>query len=116
MDYPQHEPPGMEESFHWTNFEAHGVPTITLTHVMLVPDGKAWIVVQRQFYVSTGYNVEQAIAALLPTDSGTIVVYANRTSTDQITGFGGDMKRALGSRVLESQLESMFQRARKAVP
>jgi hypothetical protein len=114
-DYPRAKPPGTEESFRWTEFEAHDVPTIALTHVLLVPDGAAWVIAQRQFYVSTGYNAEQAIAGLLPMQSGTIVVYANRTSTDQITGFGGDMKRSIGSRVLESQLQTMFERARAAV-
>jgi hypothetical protein len=115
LNYPQARPPGTEETFRWSQFEAHDVPTIALTHAMLIPDGAAWIVLQRQFYVSTGYNIEQAIAAFLPTQSGTIVLYANRTSTDQITGFGGDMKRSIGSKVLESQLQSMFEKARAAV-
>jgi len=113
-EYPTGKPAGAQESFRWTQFDAHGVPTIALTHVFLVPDGDAWIAVQRQFYVSAGYNAEQAVAALLPSDSGTVVVYGNRTSTDQITGFGGGAKRSLGSKVLASQLESMFERARKA--
>lgn len=115
LNYPQAKPPGTEEAFRWSQFEAHDIPTIALTHVMLIPDGAAWIVLQRQFYVSTGYNVEQAIGAFLPTQPGTVVLYANRTSTDQITGFGGDMKRSIGSKVLESQLQSMFEKARAEV-
>lgn len=113
-DYPRSKPPGSEESFRWSQFDAHGTPTLALTHVLLVPDGDAWLVVQRQFYVSAGYNAEQAVAAFLPTQSGTVVVYGNRTSTDQITGFGGGMKREIGSSLLASQLRSMFERARAA--
>jgi hypothetical protein len=112
--YPQAQPPGTEESFHWSQFDAHGTPTIALTHALFIPDGDAWIVLQRQFYVSTGYNAEQAIAAFLPAQGGTVVMYANRTSTDQITGFGGGAKRSLGSKVLASQLEDMFGRLRAA--
>ena len=115
LSYPNGKPAGAEELFRWSHFEAHGVPTIALTHVLLIPDGDAWIVAQRQFYVSTGYNAEQAIAAFLPAQGGTIVVYGNRTSTDQITGFGGGTKRSLGSKVLASQLESMFEKARADV-
>jgi hypothetical protein len=115
LSYPNGKPPGTEEIFRWSQFDAHGVPTIALTHVLLVPDGEAWVVVQRQFYVSAGYNAEQALAAFLPSQGGTVVVYANRTSTDQITGFGGGTKRSLGSKVLASQLESMFEKARAAV-
>lgn len=116
LSYPNGKPPGTEEIFRWSQFDAHGVPTLALTHVLLVPDGAAWIVVQRQFYMSTGYNAEQAVAAFLPSQAGgTVVVYANRTSTDQITGFGGGTKRAIGSEMLASQLESMFEKARAAV-
>jgi hypothetical protein len=114
LSYPSGKPPGTEESFRWSHFEAHGVPTLALTHVLLVPDGAAWIVLQRQFYVSTGYNTEQAVAAFLPAKTGTVVVYANRTSTDQIMGFGAGTKRSLGSKLLASQLETMFEQARAA--
>jgi hypothetical protein len=114
-NYPNGKPPGTEEIFRWSQFDAHGVPTIALTHVLIVPDGEAYVVAQRQFYVSAGYNAEQAIAAFLPAQGGgTVVIYANRTSTDQITGFGGGTKRSLGSKVLASQLETMFEKARAA--
>lgn len=116
LSYPNGKPPGTQEIVRWSHFDAHGTPTIALTQVLLIPDGDAWIVAQRQFYASTGYNAEQAIAALLPAqDGGTVVVYANRTSTDQITGFGGGTKRSLGSKVLASQLETMFEKARARV-
>jgi hypothetical protein len=114
LSYPDAKPPGMEETFRWSHFDADGTPTLVLTHLMLVPDGKAWIAMERQFYVSTGYNAEQAVAAFLPSESGTVVVYTNRTSTDQIAGIGGRAKRSIGSKVLASQLEAMFERARAA--
>ena len=115
LSYPNGKPPGTEEVLRWSQFDAHGVPTIALTHVMIIPDGEAQILAQRQFYVSTGYNAEQAIVALLPSQGGTVVVYGNRTSTDQITGFGGGAKRSIGSEMLASHLESMFERARTRV-
>jgi hypothetical protein len=112
--YPSGKPPGADESFRWSQFDAHGTPTIALTHGLFIPEGDAWLVVQRQFYVSTGYNCEQAVAAFLPVQGGTVVVYGNRTSTDQITGFGGSTKRSLGSKILASQLEDIFQHVRGA--
>ncbi len=114
LDYPAKRPAGFGETYRWSQFDAHGVPTIAVTHGMFVPDGDAFLVVQRQFYVSTGYNCEQAIAAFVPTGSGTVVVYSNRTSTDQITGFGGGAKRSIGSKMLESQLRDMFQKIQGA--
>jgi len=112
LDYPNGKPPGTEDLLRWSYFEAHGEPTIVLTHDLYVPDGDAWVVAQRQFYASTGYNCEQAVAAFLPYEGGTAVLYGNRTSTDQVTGFGGDAKRSLGSRILASSLEKLFESAR----
>ena len=114
LNYPADKPTGTEEAFRWSHFEAHGVPTITLTHSVYVPDGDGWVVIQRQFYATTGYNCEQAIAALIPVKKGTLVVYANRTSTDQVTGFGGGAKRSIGSKMLASQLEGIFSKIQQS--
>lgn len=114
-EYPASKPAGAEENFRWTLFEANGVPTIALTHSLFIPDGDAWAVMQRQFYVSAGYNSMEAVAGFLPSQSDTIVAYAGRTSTDQVEGIGGGTRRSLGSRVLASQLESMFEKARAQV-
>ena len=88
------------------------MPTLALTHSLYVPEGDAFVVAQRQFYVSGGYNCEQGLAALLPMKTGTLVVYSNRTSTDQVTGFGGGAKRSIGSKLLGSQLEELYQKVR----
>jgi hypothetical protein len=114
LDYPAKKPAGFTEAYRWSQFDAHGVPTIALTHGMFIPEGDAFLVVQRQFYVSAGYNCVQAIVAFVPTGSGTIVAYGNRTSTDQITGFGGGAKRSIGNEMLESQLQGMFEKIRGA--
>ncbi|MGH8470805.1 MAG: hypothetical protein ACREVY_18155 [Gammaproteobacteria bacterium] len=108
LAYPSSKPSGFEEVFDWSHYQAHGVPTIALTHTLFIPEGPAWVVVQRQFYVSGGYNCEQSISAFLPMQHGTLVVYTNRTSTDQVTGFGGSAKRAIGSKLLASELEKLY--------
>jgi hypothetical protein len=112
LGYPKGKPAGTEEVFRWSLISAHGDPTLVLTQNVYVPDGDAWIVMQRQFYVSTGYNCEQAVAAFLPVKGGTAVFYGNRTSTDQVTGFGGGAKRSIGSKVLANQLEDLFEKVR----
>jgi hypothetical protein len=115
QSYPQGKPAGAKEIFRWTLMEAHGVPTVTLTHGLLAPEGDSWISIQRQFYVSTGYNCEQALAAFLPVQTATVVAYGNRTSTDQVAGFGGGAKRSIGSRMLASQLQGLFEKLRTTV-
>jgi hypothetical protein len=115
LTYPDSVPEGTEETYRWSYLEAHGEPTIVLTHNLYIPDGEAWIVFQRQFYVSEGYNCEQAIAAFVPVDRGTAVFYINRTSTDQVSGFGGGVKRSIGSKLLSSQLKALFEKFRSTV-
>jgi len=108
IGYPKSKPPGTEEAYRWSYIDAHDEPTIVLTHSLYVPEGGSWMVVQRQFYVSRGYNCEQAIAAFVPVTEGTAVFYINRTSTDQVAGFGGGAKRSIGSKLLASELEALY--------
>ena len=58
-------------------------------------------------------HAEQAIAAILPAQGGTIVVYSHHTSTDQVAGFGGSAKRSIGSKLMSSQLQGIFERVQK---
>lgn len=112
LAYPKGKPGDIQETFRWQQILAHGEPTLILAHNFALPDGDAWVVVQRQLYVSTGYNCEQAVAAFLPIQDGTAVFYANRTSTDQVTGFGGGAKRSIGGKVLAGQLQELFEKVR----
>ena len=70
---------------------------------------------QRQYYVSTGYNAEQAVAGFLPAQGGTVVGYAAHAFTDQVAGFGGSMKRSIGRRVMADQMKKLFEAGRKQV-
>lgn len=112
--YPDAPAPGFEEGFNWVSYRAHGTPVFILTHGFSMQDGDVIAVCQRQFYVSASYNVEQAVAGFLPVKEGTVVLYVNRTSTDQVTGFGGSAKRSIGSKLLASQLEGLFTSLQKA--
>jgi hypothetical protein len=71
--------------------------------------------VQRHYYVSTGYNIVQAIAGFLPVKEGTLVICVNRTSTDQLAGFGNATKRTIGQKLMAGELKKLFEKARAAV-
>lgn len=108
MHYPAERVPGTREVYRWEHFKVDGVPTIALTHGMSVPNGGAFLVLQRQFYVSEGFNCEQAIVALLPVEGGTMVIFSNHTSTDKVEGFPNGIKRSIGRGIVAKQLESLF--------
>jgi hypothetical protein len=114
LDYPNGKPEGFEEQFHWRKLDAHGSPTIVLNHAIAVPSGDGFAAAQRQFYVNRGFNAEQSVVALIPVKAGTLVIYSNHTSTDQVAGFGGGAKRSIGSKLLASQIEELFEKFRKA--
>jgi hypothetical protein len=113
MSYPAAAAPGSESRFTWDHFPAHGILTIALVHEMYVPDGNAFLILQRQYYVSETFNCEQAVAGFLPVQGGTVVVYTNHTSTDQVMGLGGGAKRSIGSELMASQLRELFARVQK---
>jgi hypothetical protein len=117
LGYPTPTVPQLTESFFWIKSIVDDRATYVLSHLMAVPDGDARAVVRRQYYVSTRYNGEQAIAGFLPAQRGTVVVYAEHAFTDQVAGFGGRLKRGIGERMLARKLKEIFEAAReKATP
>lgn len=112
--YPRATVDGLTESFFWVNNHIDDQPTFALTHMMMAPEGNLRILIQRQFYVSRSYNVEQAIAGFIPIAQGTLVVYSNHTFTDQVSGFGGSAKQSIGRRVMAGKLKELFEAERAA--
>lgn len=114
-NYPNSAPADLQEKYRWSQFTAHDEDTLTLVHSMLGTFDGNLVAVQRQFYVSTGYNVEQAVVGFLPVDGGTLVIYTNHTSTDQVAGWGGSAKRSIGRKLMASQLQELFDKTRTAL-
>ncbi len=109
LAYPDRTPPGFEENFFWAIEKGSDSSLISLTHRFSMPDGEGYATVQRQFYVSDGYNVEQALARVIPVEGGSVVIYTNRTSTDQVDGFGGSARRRIGDSLMLRQLKKLYQ-------
>lgn len=110
--YPEGVPADATDALSWSQFTAHGADTIALVHSLHATFDGILIAVQRHYYVSTGYNIEQAITGFLPAEGGTLVIYTNHTSTDQVAGFGGGTKRSIGRKFMGDELEKLFERAR----
>jgi len=113
LDYPKATVPELQQSFFWVRYDISGAPTYVLTQVLAAPIGDARVVAQRQYYVSTGYNAGQAVAGLLPVQEGTLVAYATHVFTDQVGGLGSSMKQSIGRRMMATQLQAIFDKARK---
>ena len=112
LNYPKSRPAELEEEFSWSHYIAHGSPVFLLNHRSWMPDGDAWLIAVRQYYVTSSYNTVQILAGFLPVKDGTLVIYVNRTSTDQVAGFGGSTKRAMGTKVMTSQIKGLFEKVK----
>jgi hypothetical protein len=115
LGYPQGTFPGLQQKFYWVKSNIRGKPTFVLTHALTAADGDARAFVRREFYVSTGYNVEQSVAGFLPVEGGTLVLYMGHAFTDQVAGSGGSIKRSLGGHIMADQMKEIFENGRKRV-
>jgi hypothetical protein len=69
----------------------------------------------REFYVSHSFNSLHIVVGALPVKTGTVVFYVNSTFTDQVAGFGGGMKRKIGSHMLRDEVVELFTEYRRSL-
>jgi hypothetical protein len=112
MSYPRDNPVGLTQYFFCIRYAMSGRPNFALRHRLAIAVDDAYVVADRDFYVSSGYNDTQAIAGLLPVENGTVVVYLARTTTDQLGGFGASAKQAIGRSLMARQLTAIFEKYR----
>jgi hypothetical protein len=112
MKYPQGTPEGLKQRFFCIRYAMGGRPVFALRQRLAMPIENAYVVADRDFYVSHDYNDTQAIGALLPAEGGTVVVYLARTTTDQLGGFGASAKQAIGRNMMAKQIAEIFEKAR----
>ena len=66
----------------------------------------------RHYYVSRSHNSVQVVAGIFPVAQGALVIYANRTFTDQLGGIGAGAKQALGRRIMGGQIAALYEELR----
>jgi len=113
LNYPQSQPPKATEKFFWVNFTVDGRPTIALTHRLVSPqDDGTYVFADRHYYVSRSHNAVQVIAGIFPVQEGALVIYGNRTFTDQLGGFGASTKQAIGRKLMGGQIAALYEQLR----
>jgi hypothetical protein len=117
VDYPNSKPTGgtVKEAFGWINFNIDDKPTFSLFHKVSYHDESKgfYVIFHRHFYVSRGHNCVQACGGCFPVENDeSLVLLGSRTSTDQVDGFGGAAKKAMGSRIMGGKLKANFEKYR----
>ena len=113
LNYPKSQPPKATEKFFWVNFAVDNQPTIALTHRLVVQqDDGTYVFADRHYYVSRSHNAVQAVAGIFPVQEGALVVYGNRTFTDQLGGFGAGAKQVIGRKLMGGQIAALYEQLR----
>jgi hypothetical protein len=115
LNYPAALPTGAEEKFIWRNRQVEGRPTALLVHRVIASEGGGEVVLARQFYAGHSYNSNQLAIAGIPYRDGSLVIYANRTFTDQVAGFGSGMKRSIGQKQAQGEIAKQLKNLRKVI-
>jgi hypothetical protein len=104
-NFPTKPPESVENKFYWMTHEAQDHVVVALIHAVSGRENDRLAVIERRFYVSQSLNSLQAVAVALPIEEGTAVFYANRTGTDQVTGFGSSIAKGVGRTIMRRELE-----------
>jgi hypothetical protein len=115
LNYPATLPAGAEEKFFWRNRQVEGRPTALLVHRVIASEGGGEVVLARQYYAGHSYNSNQLAIAGIPYRDGSLVIYANRTFTDQVAGFGSDLKRSIGQKQAQGEIAKQLKNLRKVI-
>ena len=116
VDYPENSEAGIHNQFALVKLNANDRPAYVLSRRMYrIEPGQKALVAYQEFYVGHSYNSLQIVAAVIRIDQGTLVFYANRTSTDLVAGFGGPLKRSMGRRIMRDNVSAHFEAIRRSV-
>ncbi len=87
-----------------------------MTHRLISPqDDGTYVVADRHYYVSRSHDAVQSVAGLFPVEGGALVLFASRTYTDQLGGFGAGAKQAIGRRIMGGQIAKLYEQIRKGL-
>ncbi len=115
LNYPEKLPADTEEHFFWFNRTVENRPTAILSHRILQTSGTASVIIARQFFVGHSYNSSHLVVGCLPYRDGSIVFYAQRTSTDQVAGLGSSLKHSIGREQMKKQMIKNLERLRSNI-
>jgi hypothetical protein len=102
--YPADPPEGVQSRFLWMRNEAEGRTLVSLVHVMWGVENDSLVEIIRRYYVDHTLNSMQTVSVTMPVDEGTAVLYANRTSTDLVTGFGSSVAKKIGRFLMRREI------------
>lgn len=113
LDFPENQPPGIENTFYWIRATVEGRPHYALAHQMTTLGDGYLLVYSRDYFAGHTYNTLQSTFVWLADDQGLFGVHVNAGTTDEITGLFGGVARQVGKDRMKSDLIDNFTEVRK---
>jgi hypothetical protein len=101
------------QGFWWVKSRVESRPEFDLIHTAVVPLPDRTVYLERHFYALHSYDGQQNTLALVPGGSGTLVFAVYRTWTDELTGIGGALRRAIAQGRFRDEIRASLVRMRK---
>jgi hypothetical protein len=114
-NYPQVGAKGLQHRFFWDKKTVEGRPMFSLRHEMVQIKSDGATIGNREFYISNNLNTLQVAIALLPHGTQTLVVMANQTYTDKVSGSGHFVAVHVGRNIVESNIKPLFEQLQKTL-
>ena len=113
--YPDAQPTDLRHVYFWINQRVENRPTFILAHRSYFARSDGAFMAERQFYVEHSYNSLFLLAGVMPMSGGTIMLYSNRTFTDQVAGIGSGLRHSIGRKQMRDEIVKNFDQIRATV-
>lgn len=113
VNFPRAGQADIENQFLCIKQDIQDRPTIILSHRMFQVRPDYAVAAERQFYVGQSYNSLHIMIGCSALNDGTVMFYRNRTSTDQVAGFGGAAKRGIRRAMMKNKIVEKFEEVRE---
>lgn len=101
---------GVEDRFLWVLQELNGRPAVILAHRVVGLEAGEAFMAQRDFYVSHTFDALQVLVGVLPNGPDkSIIIYSNRTYTEQVAGFASGAAHSIGRRMMAKEVQTLIE-------
>jgi hypothetical protein len=115
LSYPAEQSTTATSRFYWVKRQVQSRPDPIVIHHLIDVTRAGALYVERQIYVGHTYDASQVLCVAVPYEDGVVILASSHVATEQITGFGADMKKLIGRRQLRGEIVKRFDRIRTAL-
>jgi len=106
--YPHSVDLPVTESFFWYLVNLGDRPAVGLSHRIHSDLDIAILIIERGYYISHTIDSVQVLVGLIPVQEGMLLIYINRTWTEEVSGLFSLIKRKVAHNIMISEMEHVM--------